>query len=271
MGRRREETADAYKRLVTDIARWDAENIWVRGKSLTDELMGHVSFTQMIYLVLTGRLPSNPEERVLDAVLVTLVEHGLTPSALVARVTYGVSPESIQGAFAAGLLGAGSLILGSVEASGKLLTEVAERVSAGESRAEAITSVVARYRAEGQRIPGIGHSIHVDDDPRSRRLFAIASECALGSHYAELMCEIAAEAEKAMGRKLPINATGAIAALLLEIGMPWTIHRGFALISRAAGLLAHIYEEQQHPITPAFRQVLREAEGERSSPGGGSQ
>jgi citrate synthase len=248
--------ADA--RVTTGIARHDLHHIWVRDYDLTADLMGKVSFTDMISLLIVGRLPSHDDRVLLDAVLNALVEHGLTPSAVASRLTYAVAPEAIQGAVAAGLLGAGSVLLGSMEECGMLLTRIGTEVDAG-ADVEAAAAVIAReYRSARRRIPGVGHSIHTDGDPRAARLFDIAAECGRRGRYVDAMHALARAAEQASGRALPINATGAIAAILLEFGVPWQVHRGFALISRTVGLIAHIDEEREEPITPALRALLRE-------------
>jgi len=247
--------------LRTQIASNDLHHIWVRGLNLTTEVMGSLSFTDMVFLLIASRLPTREERRLLDAVLVSLMEHGLTPSAAVARVTYSVSPESLQGAVAAGLLGAGSVVLGSMEECGRILTQVDEATASGRPQAEVLEEVVSDYRVRRRRLPGLGHAIHTEGDPRTARLFEIAEECGFSGRHVANVQELARVAEGTSGRKLPINATGAIAALLLELGVPWQLHRGFALISRTAGLVAHVGEELSAPITPTLRELLREGDG----------
>jgi citrate synthase len=244
--------------VSTGIARHDLHHIWVRDHDLTADLMGRVSFTEMIFLLIGRRLPGPGDRVLLDAVLNALVEHGLTPSAVTSRLTYAVAPEAIQAAVAAGLLGAGSMLLGSMEECGMLLTRVAVEVAAGGSAQAATEQIAAEYRLAGRRIPGVGHSIHTEGDPRATRLFEIAADCGRCGGHVDAMYALGAAAEQASGRPLPINATGAIAAILLELGVPWQLHRGFALISRTAGLIAHIDEEREAPITPAIRAMLRE-------------
>ena len=244
--------------VSTDIARHDLHHIWVRDHDLTADLMGRISFTEMIFLLIGRKLPDPGDRVLLDAVLNALVEHGLTPSAVTSRMTYAVAPEAIQGAVAAGLLGAGSVLLGSMEECGMLLSRVAAEVAKGDDVTAACERIVAEYRAARRRIPGVGHSIHTEGDPRATRLFEIAAECGRHRDHVDAMHTLASAAERTSGRSLPINATGAIAAILLELGVPWQLHRGFALISRTAGLIAHIDEEREAPITPAIRAMLRE-------------
>lgn len=143
-----------------------------------------------------------------------------------------------------------------MEECGQLLTRIEAAVTAGGSRSDAATQVVEEYRTQGKRLPGIGHAIHKEGDPRAARLAEIAGECQLrGSAFASLEL-LHAEAEAALKRTLPVNATGAIAASLLELGVPWQLHRGFALISRTAGLLAHVGEELQSPVSPEIRKII---------------
>jgi citrate synthase len=252
-------TGATVSRVKTDIAAHDLHHIWVRGLDLTADVMGSMTFGEMVFLLIGGRRPDARELRLVDAMLVSLVEHGLTPSAMVARVTYSVAPESLQGAVAAGLLGAGGVVLGSMEDCGRLLTRISDEVAAGSSRAAAIDGIVAEYRAVGRRLPGMGHAIHTEGDPRAARLYELAGECGYrGEHLAAL--EALAAAASRNGKQLPLNVTGAVAAILLELGVPWRLHRGFALVSRTAGLVAHIGEELSEPITPAIRRLMREDE-----------
>lgn len=245
-------------RIGTQIASNDLHHIWVRGRDLTEELMGQASFSEVVFLLLCERLPDPDERTLLDAVLVALMEHGLTPSAVVTRMTYGVAPESLQGAVAAGLLGAGSQVLGSMEECGEILTGLGEAVAAGGSLEDAARDVAADFRARRRKLPGLGHVIHTEGDPRARRLFEIAESCGRRGQYTRAMDALADAAARQLGRPLPINVTGAVAAVLLELGVPWRLHRGFALISRSAGLVAHVGEEIAAPITPALRRMVRE-------------
>jgi citrate synthase len=253
-----EARTDGHDELTTAIATHDLHHIWVRGHDLTGELMGTVSFTDVVFLLIGGRLPDPDDRILLDAVLVSLMEHGLTPSAVVSRLTYAIAPEALQGAVAAGLLGAGSLLLGSMEECGMLLTRLDREVRAGADRKAAVEQVVTEYRQAGKRIPGIGHSIHTEGDPRATRLYQLAEQCGRSGGHLQTLRVLANTAARVNSRLLPINATGAISAVLLELGVPWQLHRGFAIISRTAGLIAHIGEEADTPITPTVRRILRE-------------
>lgn len=244
--------------LTTAIASHDLHHIWLRGHDLTADVMGTRSFADVVFLLIVGRLPDANEQHLTDAVLVSLIEHGLTPSAVVTRMTYNVAPESIQGAVAAGLLGAGSAVLGSMEDCGRLLTRIDDAARNGRLPDDEAAEIAVEYRDERRRIPGLGHVIHIDGDPRATRLLEIAGDCGRRGDHIRHAESLARAAGELAGRTLPLNVTGAVAAVLLELGVPWQLHRGFALISRTAGLVAHVGEEREHPITPAIRRMARE-------------
>lgn len=242
--------------LRTDIGTTAADSITVRGHDLAGELMGKVTFTELAFLLVQGRMPAPGETVLLDAVLVSLADHGLTPTVLAARLTHTGAPESLQGAVAAGLLGAGSVFLGVVEDAAVFLAEiVAQADDEAGLRAAADAAVTARLGA-GRRIPGLGHPIHKIEDPRTPRMYAIAAEAgALGPHLRAL--EFVAEAVGGRaGRSLPINGAGAAGAALGDLGFAPEIVRGFALLARTAGVVAHLAEEMERPLGMAlFRDV----------------
>jgi citrate synthase len=241
--------------ITTEIASTDLHHIWIRGHDLTTDVMGTMTFADMVFLLVVGRVPDPADRRLVDAILVSLVEHGLTPSAMVSRVTYTVAPESLQGAVAAGLLGAGSVVLGSMAECGHILTRIDDEVRGGADRDDAIRRIVEEHRVARRKLPGIGHAIHTDGDPRAPRLYELAAECGRRGRHLEALERLEAiVAER--GPRHRINVTGAVAAILMELDVPWQLHRGFALIARCAGLVAHIGEELTHPITPAIRAAL---------------
>lgn len=245
--------------FTTEIGHANTERITLRGADLTADLMGQASYTEVLLLAVTARRPSRAEVRVTDAVLVSLVDHGMQPSALASRITYSAAPDAVQGAIAAGLLGAGNSVLGSMDQAGRMLTAIDQEVALGTEESEAVSSAVDRLLAVGERIPGLGHRLHRHEDPRATRLLEIAAEEGIAeaeSRRLRLAAEIAVERT---GKRLPINATGAAAAILLAVGIPWKLQRGVAIISRAAGLLAHIGEEIERPITAEVRRALRNA------------
>jgi citrate synthase len=229
---------------TTQLCRYDETDIFVRERNLCKEVIGHMSFTDFLFLQITGRPCGATERAVINAALVTLCEHGMTPSAIVTRLTYHGAPESLQGAIAAGLLGVGSRFVGTMENCAKVLQEI---VGSAEPADQAARKVVARFRAEKQALPGFGHPHHRPDDPRPAALFAAGRAAGVSGRYIAVLETLSREVDSAFGRHMTINATGAIAALMLEIDMPPELIRGFAVLSRTAGLIGHIYEEQRNP------------------------
>jgi len=219
------------KPIRSDLAWSTVDRIVVRGKDLPGEILGHLNLGDMAFLELTGRVPDAKESRLFNAMVVTLVEHGITPSALAARLTYLGAPEALQGAVAAGLLGLGSVFVGSMEGAAKLLSE---SIAAGKD-AKAVL-------AENKRIPGLGHPVHKPVDPRTTRLFEIARETGHYGRYCRLMEEIAKE------RGITLNATGAIGALACELGLDLKVVKGLGVMARAVGLVGHILEETRAPM-----------------------
>ena len=222
----------------TSVGTSDADSITVMGRDLADELIGKVTLTELAFLLVQRRMPSPEETRLFDAVLVSLADHGLTPTVLAARLTHTGAPESLQGAVAAGLLGAGSVFLGVVEDTVRFLDEVGDDVG----------GAVAREVEAGRRIPGLGHPIHKLRDPRTSRIYEIADETGLPGVYLKRLREVSAAHAKETGRELPVNGAGVAGAALADLGFPAALLRGFALLARTAGLLGHLAEELQSPI-----------------------
>jgi citrate synthase len=222
----------------TSVGTADADSITVMGSDLAGELMGKVTLTELAFLVVQRRMPSAEETRLLDTVLVSLADHGLTPTVLAARLTYTGAPESLQGAVAAGLLGAGSVFLGVVEDTVRFLDDIGDDVDAS----------VAREIEAGRRIPGLGHPVHKVRDPRTARIYEVAAETGLAGAYLARLKEVSASHTRQTGRELPINGAGVAGAALADLGFPAALLRGFALLARTAGLLGHLAEELQSPI-----------------------
>ena len=222
----------------TSVGTADADSITVMGRDLSSELMGKVSFTELAFLLVQRRMPSPEEARLLDAVLVSLADHGLTPTVLAARLTHTGAPESLQGAVAAGLLGAGSVFLGVVEDTVRFLDAIGEDVE----------GAVARELEAGRRIPGLGHPVHKVEDPRTPRIYEIAEETGLAGTYLARLREVSEAHATQTGRRLPVNGAGVAGAALADLGFQPALLRGFALLARTAGLLGHLAEEMQSPI-----------------------
>lgn len=231
------------KRPQTRIASHSNDDITIRGFSLVNDLMGEVGMTDMLFLNVMDRLPSPAERRLADAVLVTLMEHGLTPSAIAARLVFGSSPENLQAGVAAGLLAVASRFVGTTENCAVLLEEILK----ADDQAAAAKRIAEGARAARQALPGFGHHLHKPDDPRTGKLFAIAEREGLAGRHVEAIRILGQAVDAAYGRHLTINATGAVAAVLGDMGVPPELMRGFAVVSRAAGLVGHIREEQEEP------------------------
>jgi len=242
--------------IRTGIGASDADSITLMGRDLANDLMGRVTLTELTFLMVQKRMPTEQETRLLDAVLVSLADHGLTPTVLAARLTYTGAPESIQGAIAAGLLGAGSVFLGVVEDTARFLDEI---LVTGEDPAAAVAALIDSDR----RAPGLGHPVHKVEDPRTPRIYAIAEETGLvGDHLRTLRVVADAHAEQT-GRKLPINGAGVAGAALADLGFRPDLLRGLALLARTAGLLGHLAEEFDQPIgMELYREVDERAKYE---------
>jgi citrate synthase len=251
---------------------WSApDRISVRGLDLPSEIMGHLNLGDMAFLELTGRKPTPQESKLFNAITVTLVEHGVTPSAIAARMTIVGAPEALQAAVAAGLCGLGSVFVGSMEHAAVLLEEA---LPYGKDHKDAdldqiARGIVDRLRAEKRIVPGIGHPIHKPVDPRAERLFEIAAETGFDGRYVDLMKRVQKLAEKTSGRSLPMNATGAIGALSCELGFPPRVVRGIGVLARAIGLVGHILEEWQEPMALEIWHRVDEEASEEARAGAG--
>lgn len=233
--------------------------IWVRGRDLAAELIGKVGFSDYFWLLVTGASPTPAQSRILDATLVAIAEHGLVPSVQASRMTLAAAPESLQGAVAAGLLGCGSVILGSAEAAGRFFAEIARRIGEGQEGLTAAAAVVREYRAERRAIPGYGHPLHKRADPRAERLLAIAQEIGTAGTYAGIARTVERLLPELIGKPLTLNISGAIPAVLLDADYPLAALKGVPLLARTAGLIAHLVEEQIRPIGFAMSDAAAEA------------
>lgn len=241
----------AGKPLTTAIAHAYPDRVEVRGFDLASELIGATSTSEYFYVLLTGARPSAVQVQVLDACIVALAEHGLVPSVQAARMTYASGPESLHGAVAAGLLGCGSVILGSSSETAGLLQDI---VAAAGSTCEgppleaAARDAVRQLREARRTVPGVGHPLHREADPRAEALIALADRLGVsGAHVTALHAMVAAVPE-VYGRKLPLNVSGAIPAVLLDVDFPAAAMKGVPLVGRTMSLVAHLLEERENPI-----------------------
>jgi len=236
----------------TSLGTSSADEIRLLGRNLTEDLMGQVGFGELAFWLVTLRRPTPAEVRVFEAVLVALADHGFTPTAIAARLTYLSAPDSLQGALAAGLLGGGSRFLGVTEDCGRFLHAVLEEraeVPIDDAGWDALAlDAVRREREAGRYVPGLGHPVHKVLDPRTPRLIAIAEEEGLRGPHLRLFEAIGRTHDQVLGRRLPLNGAGVCGAALADLGLPVDLLRGFALLARAAGLLGQIAEEARRPI-----------------------
>ncbi len=229
---------------LTSICGFDAETISVRGQDLVGDLMGNFSFTEAFLLQALGARREERQRRIVDAVLVTIMEHGLVPSAVVTRMTHYGAPESYQGAIAAGLLGVGDRYAGTASKCGAVL----EQIVGAEDPAATAASIVADFRQRREPLPGFGHPIHQDKDPRVLRLLALVEEAGCDGKYLAAVKTLEKALKDVTGKDLVTNISAAIGAALAEAGVPSTMMRGVILVARCAGLVGHLLEETERPI-----------------------
>ena len=233
---------------VSHISQAHPDRVEVRGRDLTGDLMGRLSFTEYFHLLLTGREPTEDQRFFLDVLLVAIAEHGMMPTNVAARMTLAADPGSLQGAVAAGILGCGPVILGTSEACARLLAEGQARVAAGEAPEPVADDLAQAVRAAGGKLPGFGHPVHRPLDPRAERILALADERGVSGPYVRLARCLRESAARAWGRPLTMNVSMPIAAVMLDLGFPATTVKAVPILARTAGLLAHLAEEQEQPV-----------------------
>jgi citrate synthase len=233
---------------VTQISQAYPDRIEVRGRDLCGDLMGRVSFTEYFHLLLTGREPTADQRFFLDLLLVAIAEHGMMPTNVTARMTLAADPGSLQGAVAAGILGCGPIVLGTSESCARLLEDAQERVRAGAAPEAVADDVALGIRAAGGKVPGFGHPVHRPLDPRAERILELAeARRASGPHVLLARCLRDAVAE-AWDTPLTMNVAMPIAAVMLDLGFSAADVKAVPILARTAGLLAHLSEEQRHPL-----------------------
>jgi citrate synthase len=225
--------------LKTSIAQAYPDRVEVRGRELTGDLMGRLTFTEHFHLLLTGSEASEEQRFFLDLVLVAIAEHGLMPTNVAARMTYAADPDSLQGAVAAGILGAGPVVLGTSAACARLL----EQAEAGSPE-----DVAREIHAAGGKVPGFGHPVHTPVDPRAERILELANEHGIAGANVQLARQLREAVEQEWGRPLTMNVSLPIAAVLLDLGFPSSMVAAVPILARTASLLAHLAEEQERPL-----------------------
>lgn len=221
---------------VSHISQAHPDRVEVRGRDLTGELMGTMSFTEYFHLLLTGREPTDDQRFFLDLLLVAIAEHGMMPTNVAARMTLSADPNALQGAVAAGILGCGPVLLGTSEECARLL-----------ERDDPVAEV-HRLRAAGGKVPGFGHPVHKPLDPRAERILELADERGVSGRYVALAREVRDAVAAAWGRPLTMNVSMPIAAVMLDLGFPAAVVKAVPILARTASLLAHLAEEQQLPL-----------------------
>lgn len=225
----------------------ELEKLRLRGKDVLTEIVGHYSFAEAFYLAVTGNEPTSVQAKIMDTALVILMDHGLTPTAIVARLVGDSVPDDIQVGMAAGMLMVGNKFAGTTAGMGEILTE---GMSYKGDKREWAAEFVKKSRLEKKRIPGFGHPYYKSTDPRADRLFEIARDAGVKGDYIELLTILGEEIDRAAGRHLVMNATACLGAILKEIDFPVEVMRALPAVGRAAGLAAHIHEERTSPIVP---------------------
>jgi citrate synthase len=233
---------------ITRISQAYPDRVEVRGRDLCEDLMGRVSFTGYFHLLVTGREPTDDERFFLDLLLVAIAEHGMMPTNVAARMTLAADPGSLHGAVAAGILGAGPVILGTSESCARLLEAVQARVDGGAEPAAAAKEIARELHEAGERLPGFGHPVHRPLDPRAERILELADERGVSGAHVLLARQLREAAAEVWGRPLTMNVAMPIAAVMLDLGFSAAIVKAVPILARTAGLLAHLAEEQQHPL-----------------------
>jgi citrate synthase len=233
---------------VSHISQAYADRVEVRGRDLTGDVMGRLSFTEYFHLLLTGEEPTEEQRYFLDLLLVAIAEHGMMPTNVAARMTLAADPGSLQGAVAAGILGCGPVLLGTAEECARLLVRAQEQVEAGGAPADVAAALAGEIRAAKGKLPGFGHPVHRPLDPRAERILELANQRGTAGPHVEMARHLRAAAAAAWGRPLTMNVSMPIAAVMLDLGFPAAVVKSVPLLARTAGLLAHLAEERERPV-----------------------
>lgn len=240
----------------------DAHSITVRGKDLCGEIIGQFDFSSYFWFLVTGNEPDENQSFFLNAVLCALAEHGLVPSVVAARMTLAAAPEAMQGAVAAGILGCGSVVLGSAEVAGRFYAQcVADQRDSGDAADVVAKRQITALRQTTKAIPGFGHPQHSEGDPRANLLLKLADERGVSGEHVAMMRALQAALPETIGRALPVNVNGPIPAIMLDLGWPVAALKGIGLLCRTAGLIGHLTEEVDRPIGFVMSGAAAEAIG----------
>ena len=236
----------------TGLGTSDADSITLLGHDLASEFLGKISFGELAFYLIAKQRPSKGQLVMFEAVLAALADHGFTPTAIAARLTYASAPDSLQGALAAGLLGGGSRFLGVTEDCAHFLagelTRIGEAPTTQDGWDEVALDSVRLQREKGKFVPGLGHPVHKQGDPRTPVLMQLARDNGTFGQHLSLFESIGRVHSQVLGKTLPLNGAGVCGAVLADVGIPMGVMRGVALLARCAGLLGHLVEEQTHPV-----------------------
>jgi citrate synthase len=251
---------------VSHIGQAYSDRVEVRGRDLSGDLMGRVSFTEYFHLLLTGREPTDDQRFFLDLLLVAIAEHGMMPTNVAARMTLAADPGSLQGAVAAGILGCGPVILGTAESCARLLEAAQERVASGGAPAEVARDMARAIHDSGDKAPGFGHPVHRPVDPRAERILELADARGVSGPHVLLARRLRDGVAEAWGRPLTLNVSLPIAAVMLDLGFSSAAVKAVPILARTAGLLAHLCEEQRRPLGFLMARAAEEAIGYERPP-----
>jgi citrate synthase len=224
------------------------DRVEVRGRDLSADLMGRLSFTEYFHLLLTGCEPTDDQRFFLDVLLVSIAEHGMMPTNVAARMTLAADPGSLQGAVAAGILGCGPVLLGTADACARLLEKAREKVETGGAPAAVAEEMARAVHASGGKLPGFGHPVHRPLDPRAERILELADARGVSGPHVLLARSFGDAGAGVWGRPLTMNVSMPIAAVMLDLGFPSDTVKVVPILARTAGLLAHLAEERRHPL-----------------------
>jgi len=235
-------------RPVSAISQAYPDRVEVRGRDLADDLMGRLTFTELFHLLLTGREPTEDQRFFLDLLLVAIAEHGMMPTNVAARMTLAADPGALQGAVAAGILGAGPVVLGTSEECAHLLENARRRVVEGADPAAIARDIARSARESGAKVPGFGHPVHTPVDPRAERILGLSDERGVSGAHVELARLVRDAVAEEWKRPLTMNVAMPIAAVMLDLGYSPTVVKAVPILARTAGLLGHLAEEQENPL-----------------------
>jgi citryl-CoA lyase len=223
------------KKWRTAITHHVGHETYIRGYRLLD-LVGNLSFAQAIYLILKGELPTEKESKMMEAMLVSVIDHGIAPPSAIAARAVASGGNSLNVGVAAGVLAFGSAHGGALEDAMRFLQE-------GVKSGRSVEEIVKEYLESKKPIPGYGHRYYKDFDPRTKRLMDIAKELGFYGPHCKFAEDVEEEISRQKGKRLVLNVDGAIAAIASEMGFDWRLGKGFFIIGRVPGLVAHVYEE----------------------------